>query len=60
MDDFTRERYGPIDPADLLNERWPWRGQPRTDTAREVARRRRQLWAALADQEVNGAEDAAA
>lgn len=28
---------------------WPWRNTPRTDTGRDIARRRRELWEALRD-----------
>ena len=47
MDKLTQERYGPLTAEDLAEERWPWRGKPATNTAAEVARRRRQLWLAF-------------
>jgi hypothetical protein len=50
MDDLTQERYGPLSTEDLERERWPWRFHPPTNTAAEVARRRRELWLAMSDE----------
>lgn len=47
MDELTRERYSLVAPADLEAERWPWRDKPATNTASQVAQRRRDLWRAL-------------
>ena len=49
MDDLTQERYGPLSTEDLERERWPWRLRPPTNTAAEVARRRRELWQGMGD-----------
>jgi hypothetical protein len=49
MDEWTEERYGPLDVADLEAERWPWRGKTPTNTAAEVAKRRRDLWQGMGD-----------
>ncbi|HEX5997387.1 MAG TPA: hypothetical protein VFY84_19780 [Jiangellales bacterium] len=49
MDELTRERYPDTAPADLAAERsdWHWRNKPATNTAAQIAQRRRDLWRAL-------------
>lgn len=47
MDEWTQERYGPIAPSDLEIERWPWRYTAPTNTARQIAKRRRDLVLAM-------------
>lgn len=51
MDELTRERYPLLAPADLEAERgdWYWRNKPATNTAAQIAQRRRDLWRAMTE-----------